>query len=342
MELISAIMPTYNRAAYIGRAIESVLEQTYGHIELIIVDDGSTDHTIEVVEGYLADKRIRYIFQRNAGAAAARNRGLALRKGKLIAFIDSDDFWEKNKLEIQLSVMRMLPSIGLVCSDFSSLTNDGRLEQSHIKSYFSVFNDYRLSYEDVFSNILDRNVQGLANDEKVYWGNIYETMIFGNLILTSTTLCRESVFEAVGTFDTKYETLEDYDLFLKIARQFPVAFINKPLSRYRYSDNQLSGEPFFEKLCRNLEDIFLKNIESIEDREFIRKYGRRIRKHLGWIQANQAYFYFSHEKMDLARSYYWRSLRNNPSILKHYIYLLSSLLPVQLIRLIRRFKAFVR
>ena len=340
-EIVSVIMPTYNRAGYIEGAVKSVIEQTYPHIELIIIDDGSTDETKDVVSPFLKDKRIRYIVQENAGAAAARNRGLALRKGKLIAFIDSDDFWEKNKLEIQLSVMRMLPSIGLVCSDFSSLTNDGRLEESHIKSYFSVFNDYRLSYEDVFINILDKNVQGLANNEKVYWGNIYETMIFGNLVLTSTTLCRESVFEAVGTFDTKYETLEDYDLFLKIARQFPVAFINKPLSRYRYSNNQLSGELFFEKLCRNLEDIFLKNVESIEDRDFIRKYERRIRIHLGRIQANQAYFYFSHGNMNQARSYYWRSLQNDPVYLKHYVYFLSSLLSPQLIRLLRKLKASV-
>ena len=105
-ELVSIIMPSYNTAEYIDNSIKSVLAQTYENWELIIVDDCSTDHTDAVVFPHLADKRIRYLQnEQNSGAAVSRNRALREAKGKWIAFLDSDDLWEPEKLERQLEFM---------------------------------------------------------------------------------------------------------------------------------------------------------------------------------------------------------------------------------------------
>jgi glycosyltransferase involved in cell wall biosynthesis len=338
MDRISVVMPTYNRAAYIGSAIESVLRQSYRDFELIIIDDGSTDDTRNLVAPFLKDQRVRYILQNNEGAAAARNHGLAVRRGKYVAFIDSDDTWESNKLELQIRVMEALPEVSVVCSDFSSVDSKGCRETSHIRSYFKVFDNYELSYEEVFQNILTESVEGLQKDKGVYWGNIYETMLFGNVILTSTCLCREEVFKNTGLFDTNYSTLEDYDLFLRISNKYPVAFIDKPLVCYRYNVTQLSGDLHFEKLCINLTHIFLKNISNIKDEEFLRKNRGKIKRHIGLIQSMQAYFYFSHDKMPLAADFYWKSVRNNPGMIKSYLYLLFSVLPPHVTHMIRKLK----
>lgn len=337
MDIVSVILPTYNRAGYIKDAIESVLNQTYRNIELLIIDDGSTDNTQAVIEPYLKDNRIRYIRQENAGAAAARNRGLALRTGKYVAFIDSDDIWEKDKLEIQLAVMNSLPDVAIAFSDFSAKGRDGLIEKSHIRTYFTVLDTYKLSYDDVFSH---RNT--LKNSEKVYWGNIYQTMIFGNIILTSTTLFRHEVFNSTGTFDTNYKTLEDYDLFLKLTKRFTAAFVDKPLICYRYSENQLSGDLFFGKLCNNLIDIFTKNIAGIEDKGFLKKNKKKIKRRLGTFHAMQAYYHFSHDNMALAAKHYWQSIRNNPVNYRAYIYLFFSLFPVNVTNFIRKCKPIVR
>lgn len=333
MDTISVILPTYNRANYIKDAIESVLNQTYRNIELLIIDDGSTDNTQAVIEHYLKDNRIRYIKQKNSGAAAARNKGLELSKGKYVAFLDSDDIWEKDKLEIQIEVMNTLPDVAIVFSDFSAKRQDGLIEKSHIRTYFMVLDTYKLSYGDVFSH---RNT--LKNGEKVYWGDIYKTMIFGNIILTSTTLFRQEVFNSAGVFDINYKTLEDYDLFLKLTKGFTAAFIDKPIICYRYSEKQLSGDLFFGKLCTNLIDIFNKNIASIKDEEFLQKNRKKIKQRLGIYHAMQAYYHFSHDNMAQAAKSYWQSIHNNPGNYRSYIYLLFSILPVSITRLIRNLK----
>ena len=338
MTTVSVIMPTYNRAAFIRDAIDSVLGQTYPHFELIIIDDGSTDGTSKIVAPYLTDERIRYVRQENAGAASARNHGIALGRGDMVAFIDSDDIWDREKLRIQTAVMDALPEVGIVCSDFSALRGSRILETSHIRSFFSVLDEYALTYDDVFSRLLDLPVEGLDKDDAVYWGSIFSTMLFGNIILTSTCLCRAVVFNTTGVFDTSLETLEDYDLFLKITKVFPVALISKPLILYRYSENQLSGEKYFDKVCANLIKIFIKFISTIDDEQFLRDNRKKIRNRLGHYYAQQGYFHFSREELRESAQCYRQSIRNNLSDYKSYVYLFFSLMPVGISRFIRKLK----
>lgn len=339
-DLVSVIMPTYNRSKHIVDSVESVLAQSYKSLELIIVDDGSTDNTTEVLKPFLAEKRVRLIYQENAGAASARNHGVGLSSGRYIAFIDSDDMWDPDKLALQMAVFQALPDVRLTCSDFSAVDIGGKpLEESHIKSYFSVFKDYGLEYEDVFQHML--NLDPCCMDQ-VYWGNVYGTMLFGNLVLTSTVVCHRDVLVNVGLFDTRYETLEDYDLFLKITKKYNIAFLERPLVRYRYNENQLSGENYFGKLCVNLIDIFKKNVEAIEDEVFLQENRVRIKRHMGLIEASQGYYYFSRDEGALASAIYRSSICNNPFLWRSYIYLLFSYLPIRWRCFLRRIKQSFR
>lgn len=337
MELVSVIMPTYNRAALIGDAIQSVLDQTYDRLDLLLIDDGSTDNTENIISQF-NDPRLKYVRQENKGAAAARNHGLALRTGAYVAFIDSDDIWFPEKLELEIEVMKTLPEVGVVCSDFSSIDEAGNSERSHLRSYFSVLNDYGLRYEDVFNNILAKELARLDKAEKVYWGDIYETMLFGNIILTSTSLFRKEVFDKVGYFDTKYVTLEDYDFFLKVAKIFPVALIDKPLIRYRYNSIQLSGELFFGRLCENLIEIFKKNIESIRGSNLYKANKVKIRRRLGAYFAQYGYYYFAQENTTAAAKHCFQSIKLNPTLYRSYLYCLFCLLPIGFSKVIRKMK----
>ncbi len=327
--LISVILPTYNRANYIRQAAQSVLGQTYAALELIIIDDGSTDETEKVLEDIRRDSRVRYISQNNSGAANARNHGLKLANGEYVAFIDSDDIWQKEKLEEQIYVMKALPQIGLVCSDFAARKNNVEIEISHIRNYFDVFNTYNLKLGDIFSDRLkiDERVSVLEGVGEVFWGYIYETMIFGNIILTSTCLCRASIFKEVGVFNTSYPTLEDYDLFLRITEKYPIAFIDKNLIIYQYSDNQLSGENYFGKLCEVLIDIYSNNFEKIRGTQFYQNNRNKIKQRLGMYQGMAAYFHYSRGHRRPALEYCVKAIRNNPFMIKNYACLLLSLLP---------------
>lgn len=131
-ELVSIITPTYNCAKFIGKTIESVLNQTYKNWEMIIVDDASKDNTEEVVNSY-KDKRIKYIkLQENGGAANARNKSMQEAKGKYMAFLDSDDIWKNNKLEKQINFMKA-NNYNITCTSYEQINEEGKLLNKIIK-----------------------------------------------------------------------------------------------------------------------------------------------------------------------------------------------------------------
>lgn len=197
-EKVSIIIPTYNREHLIQRAIKSVLNQSYGEFELLIVDDGSTDNTEEVVR-QIKDDRIRYIrCEENKGAAAARNRGIAEAKYDYIAFQDSDDEWYPSKLEKQMKVM---------------------LESSEKTGV--VYCEYH--YDGV------NGVEGISPSREIpleqKQGYIFPELLAGNMIGTPTMLVKKECFDKVGLFNEKFPCLEDYELVLRIAREYEVGFV---------------------------------------------------------------------------------------------------------------------
>jgi len=209
--LASVIIPTFNRAAFLREAIDSVLAQTEKDFELIVVDDGSTDATRDVVESY--GERVRYFFQLNAGASAARNCGIKNARGKLIAFLDSDDLWLPQKLARQIAWMKAHPEIMLCYTDEIWIRRGVRVNQKkiHVKA----------------------------------GGWIYPLCLPRCIISPSSVLMRRELFEAVGVFDEQLPICEDYDLWLRAASRFEVGFLAAPLlvKRGGHAD-QLSHREF--------------------------------------------------------------------------------------------------
>lgn len=194
-KLISVIIPTYNRAAFINAAVESVLNQSYENLELIVVDDGSTDKTGDIVQSF-KDARLKYIYQENKGRSAARNKALDLAGGDLIAFLDSDDQYMPGKLQTQVDFLNMHPEFGMVYTDAICLDDHG--------------------------NIIKKFVANKA-------GWIYQDIAYfvPTTITLPTVMARREVFEKVGQFDENMHRFEDTDMWRRISKEYQIGAINE-------------------------------------------------------------------------------------------------------------------
>jgi glycosyltransferase involved in cell wall biosynthesis len=217
---VSVIIPTHNAAAYIRDAVDSALGQTVPPLEVIVVDDGSTDGTAAVLRE-LGD-RIRVISHRYGAAGAARNAGGAIAAGEWIAFLDADDTWLPDKLEHQLARTGD-PRVGLVYTDRFNVGAIGDLPavQSEIQPLYS---------GDIFLDLLLRS----------------------NRITTSSALIRTSLFRSLGGFATVLTDAEDWDLWIRLAESHRAEAIPIPLVRYRFHATNSSGNPFRMRRARRL------------------------------------------------------------------------------------------
>lgn len=238
---VSIVIPTYNRAYCLAATLDSLRQQTYRHWEALVIDDGSTDGTPELVQSIAAnDARIRYVRRANGGVSAARNTGIRLADGEWVAFLDSDDSWEPWKLEAQLACAEKLPHVGMVWTDMHGFDADGNLvSPRHLRKMYTAY--ARVGEDRLFSGELQvrdfapelaRSHEALA-DARVRWGEISSSMIFGSLVHTSTVLIARERLGSVGFFNEQYRTGEDYDFHLRTCFEGPVALLDAPSIRYR-------------------------------------------------------------------------------------------------------------
>jgi len=214
-KLISVIIPTYNRAGIIVDAINTVLNQTYQHFEIIIIDDGSNDNTNEVIKN-INDSRIRYVYQENSGRPSlARNSGIKIAKGEYIAFLDSDDLWHPQMLEKHINVMNENNDVGFSTNWSSYRTFEGE-ELFKKNSYAKNKNEY-IRYI-------------LLTPDKAYAG-------------TGTILVKKECFDKVGLFDEDLTYCEDWDMFCRIAMIYEFYNIEEVLTYVRVHDASLSKNP---------------------------------------------------------------------------------------------------
>jgi glycosyltransferase involved in cell wall biosynthesis len=200
MKTISVIIPTYNYARYLRDAIDSVLAQTVAPLEIIVVDDGSTDDTPQVLAAY--GEKIRAIHQSNLGVAAARNTGLAAARGECIAFLDSDDLWLPRKLELQIARLESDPSLGLV--HCGAETFDGEATLDVLEGMKGWVGEAILR--------LDRMVIPVPG---------------------SGILLPKRIIGEVGDFDVRLPPSDDWDLCYRVAARYPIGFVPEVLVRYR-------------------------------------------------------------------------------------------------------------
>jgi len=200
--LISVIMPAYNASLFIGEAIESVIQQTYTEWELVIIDDGSTDSTCNVVEPFLRDNRIRLIKQQNSGVSKARNTGVCNASGQWIAFLDADDLWLPQKLHLQMKCAEENRDLALVHT--SAFRFRARLSEA----------------EPISNPVYDKS-------------DPYKSLLMYDFIITSSVMVSKECIKAVGCFDENLFGPEDWDLWIRIAKDFKIYKVDMPLVYYR-------------------------------------------------------------------------------------------------------------
>jgi len=230
---VSVIIPTYNRAHLIGKAVKSVLNQTYQDFEIIVVDDGSTDNTEEVMKSF-NNFKIRYICHSdNRGISVARNIGIRASRGEYIALLDSDDEWLPEKLDKQVDVLQNeSPEVGVVCSWSYNIDEKG--------NYIS-------------KRCLPKK-----------GGYIYEDLLSTNPISVPTVLIRKECFNRVSLFDDLLNAQEDWDMWIRIAKYYRFALIKVPLVKYRKHSDQISKNPREKIITANR--ILVKYVNELKKR----------------------------------------------------------------------------
>ncbi len=205
MPEVTAIIPAFNAGRFINRTIDSVLAQTYKDFELIVVDDGSTDNTAEIVKSY--GSKVIYIYQPNAGDGPARNAGIKAAKGKWIAFLDHDDEWLPEKLDAQMKLLSANPDLRWCGTN--RYQSDGR--------------------RCVVVGDEQKIAEALGN--RVYFENYFDAVVKGVCqVITSTLMIYKNIFDQVGIFGS-WMRCADLDMWWRIAYRFPrIGYINKPLT----------------------------------------------------------------------------------------------------------------
>ncbi len=293
--LISVIIPTFNNEKTISETIETVLSQTFSDFELIIINDGSSDSTLDVVNS-INDPRIEVYSYPNSGVSASRNRGIARARGEFIAFLDADDLWTKDKLKVQLKALQNNPQAGVAYSWVDSI--------------------------DENNNYLRMSSCCTAK------GDVYEILLRGNFLVSgSNPMIRSQAIKEVGGFDSSLTHAEDWDLYLKLAARYHFVVIPVPQVLYRISTNSASTNVYkteagalqvikqaFSQAPTNLQPIKMESVGNLY-------------KHLIYKVLEES---TGRQKGFKAAKLFWRYLKNDPAshrLMRLKLSLLSKIIP---------------
>ncbi len=234
---VSVIMPVYGGERYLSNAIDSVLSQTHHNLELIIVNDNSPDRSDEIVRQYFYDPRVIYLRNtKNQGVAASRNNALRQATGSYITFLDQDDIWLPNKLKIQIAAFGKHPELGLIHSDLALIDQNGVLLPQYQCRNESHFDNPRAS---------------------IQIGFVFNQIFISNDIQPLTSMIPRGIFEEVGQFNEDLPGVDDYELWLRIARFYPIGQIQTILGYWRKHETQQSTQGYKMLILR------LKAIDSV-------------------------------------------------------------------------------
>jgi glycosyltransferase involved in cell wall biosynthesis len=313
--LISVIIPVYNCVEYLQKALASVLDQNGVSVEVIVVDS-SRDNSCTILSRQ-SEPRVRYVYQEPRGVSAARNLGIQHAQGEFIAFQDADDEWLPEKLKMQMSAFDRYPDTGLVFTDTMMFRDEGVIQ------------------ETMNGHMLRDWCRSHASDEPdCYYGRLYEQLLIRDCMNTSSVLVRRKVLEEHGTFDENFKVGEDYDLWLRIARNHPMIFLDRVLCKYRVRDDGLSGG----------EEV--RGLRWLDAHIAVREKHRQLNwvptEHVGLLNEilsqrcwEAGWNYFGRNQLREARQYFWMALRAQPFGLRTWLYWCSSFMPEQAVEAIR-------
>ena len=285
--MVSIIMPTYNSATYIVDAVQSVLQQTYQNWELFIIDDGSTDITKDIIKPFLTNNKIRYIFQDNSGPAKARNSGIKIASGNYIAFLDSDDMWQSNKLEQQISAFQQNPNVGVCGTGEIRIGKNGEFIKYCKNQPF-----------------LGCALPGLITT-KISIG-------------LSTAIVTKKVVDQIGLFDESLKGPEDFDFWLRAALVCDFIILKYPLTLYRTGHCSVTTEHGDARRDVVLNTIIPRFLSTYGGNKFVKN------KHVSRLRSS-CYKDRGDSRKGFRQSMYWylKSLLNYPYELDTWSAILS-------------------
>lgn len=300
MPKVSVVIPTYNRPDFLRLAIRSVLDQTFQDFEIIVVDDASMDNISQVVGGF-KDKRIKYIrHEVNKGGSAARNTGIMKSSCEYIAFLDDDDEWLPPKLKMQVDLLDNSPPVV------------GGIYTGSVK--------------------IDRNSQRVFEQlTPTKRGDLASELLVSNCLSSagSSILLKKECFEQMGLFDENLPSFQDYDMWIRISKQFHFEYIKDPLVKYYFHEDKIWTNP--EALTKGIA-IMLK------------KYGRcpTVRKNFSRYYLGLGVDYCYKENTGKGRELFLKAIRLNPFEIRHYFNLIISLLGIHIFRKLKQIKEIVK
>ena len=268
-KLVSVIIPTYNNSKYLPLTIQTVLNQTYHPVEIIVVDDGSIDDTMEVLNPF--KDKIYYFYRDNSGSTRARNFGISQARGRYLAFLDADVLWHRDKLTQQIAILEKNSDRGMVCTNYN------------------VFKDISLS--ETINKI---------NPQKYDFLDLLQK----DFIMCSSVVVSRKVINTVGVFNESYPYGEDYELWFRIAQKFQIYYIDQILAQYRIVDKSFTRRADEEK--RRYWHVKVI-IEALKDANgLISK--SQVQKTMAKIYFRYGFIDFIHQQFKSARKCFLKSL----------------------------------
>jgi glycosyltransferase involved in cell wall biosynthesis len=266
---VSVVIPTFNRAYVLADAIQSVLDQTFEAWELIVVDDGSADDTPDRLAA-IRDRRVRWVRQPNRGLPAARNRGAALARADVIAFLDDDDCWKPDKLDYTVRFFARHPSAQALFTDAEK--HDG-----------TEFTRSFTRAAPVFAELLRRH--GEPAETIVPPREMFLCLLEEAPILPSTLVVRRDAFERVGRFDEAWRSFEDWEFLIRFSAREPIGYVDRPLTVMRISTDSLHRVSALRGRTALISHLLAKRGELPADTAAVKAINRGVRhqrKMLGW------------------------------------------------------------
>ena len=305
--LVTVLMPVYNGVEYIREAIDSILDQTFKHFELVIVNDGSTDETESIIKSY-TDTRIKLINQQNGGVSAALNTGLKHARAKYIVRFDADDVSYRNRLEVQYNFMLQNPDYILVGSDADYMTKEGT---------------FIYTYKNV----------GHTNEE------INQTIVQHCSFIHSSVIYLKDLVISLGGYDVRAHTFEDYFLWKKLIKKGKVCNLRQPLLKVRFNSSSVTidekdHDPAFIRLKRKA--LSEGKISEADGNEILEKCKglSKEKKENSYNRMLGKKFLWDNYKPKNARQYLWKSIKAEPLVFSGYLLIIFSFFPESVIKMI--------
>ncbi|MBD2577590.1 glycosyltransferase [Oscillatoria sp. FACHB-1406] len=282
MPKVSAIIPAYNAEKTLRDTIQSVRQQTFTDWELIVIDDGSTDSTADIIKA-IPDDRIHVFSFPNAGLAESRNRGIDRARGEFVAFLDADDLWTTDKLAAQVEALEQHPEAAVAYS--------------------------WTDYIDESGQFLRSGMHVTAN------GDVYQKLLLGNFLENgSNPLIRKQAFQKVGQFDKLVPTCQDWDMYLRLSAQYPFVAVPFPQVLYRVSPNSMSFN-FDRHEAGALQAISKTFATAPQSLRYLKKFSlANFYKYMTFKSLDSGEL--TREKGLLAARYLWHFIKNDPSSLR--------------------------